>query len=68
MKLQTDVQSLKGMVRELKMEKMDNAELIRHLKGEVFSAEDAMLAEKDELVRAQLQTELLTSQIKSMKE
>jgi hypothetical protein len=67
-KLQTDVRSLKGLVRELKLEKLDNAELIRHLKGEVFQAEDAMLAEKDELVRAQLQAELLTGQIEAMKQ
>ena len=55
------------MVRELKTENMEDKEFIRHLKGELFSAEDDMLTEKDQLVRAQLQVELLTSQVGSMK-
>ena len=67
-KLQAEVKSLKSMLRELQMEKLDSAEMIRHLKGEVFCAEDAMLSEKDELVRAQLQVEMLNLQIEAMKE
>ena len=62
------MQTLRKSVRGLSTEKFEDKEFIRHLKGEVFAAKDEMLAEKDELFRAQLQVEMMSSQLKGVQE
>lgn len=66
--LELEVNVLKSSLSELNMEHLDDKDFIRHLKGEVFVAQDAMLSEKDEFVRAQLQVDSFSTQLATMQE
>ena len=62
------MRNLKQSLKDLNVESHEHNDFIRHLKGEVFAAQDEMLSEKDELFRAQLQVEMLSSQLKGVQQ